>query len=245
MWPVHLCHDWSMGSIPLVTSLADARNVATLALLLSLAGVATATAKWYSQALLADAGAVGGSHGGQPSKVAVVGVAHAAVVGVVVAALAFLPASNALFYVGFVAAERVMYLPAIGAALVLAAGMATVLKRGAAKPGGVGAGVIVAVVLLLACGWRSHVRCHDWFDHATLTAADVATNPRNAKLWYDRGVVLAGSGQTEEADAAMRRAAELVEDDSNPHVLFAIGNKAFLDGNVRGCVCRCTPSDVS
>lgn len=34
--PSNLCHDWSMGSIPLIHSIADIRNIATLSLALSL-----------------------------------------------------------------------------------------------------------------------------------------------------------------------------------------------------------------
>ena len=34
--PSHLCYDWSMGSIPLVESLADLRNLAPLSLLVAL-----------------------------------------------------------------------------------------------------------------------------------------------------------------------------------------------------------------
>jgi len=43
--------------------------------------------------------------------------ARTLLLGTVVAALAFLPASNLFFYVGFVVAERVLYLPSAGACI--------------------------------------------------------------------------------------------------------------------------------
>ena len=36
--PSRLCHDWSMGSIPLIESLTDQRNVASLSLIVVITG---------------------------------------------------------------------------------------------------------------------------------------------------------------------------------------------------------------
>ena len=43
--PVTLCYDWQMGSIPLVESLSDPRNMVTMAFLMTMAGLGF-TALW-------------------------------------------------------------------------------------------------------------------------------------------------------------------------------------------------------
>ena len=76
-----------MGSIPLVRSLADPRNVLTAASFLTLVGLV-----WT---------AVLGRHKES----------HAPLWGVLLVVVPFLPASNLLVRVGFVVAERILYIP--------------------------------------------------------------------------------------------------------------------------------------
>eukprot|EP00731_Ephydatia_muelleri_P009255 Em0004g1593a len=85
--PVTLCYDWQMGSIPLVESLSDPRNMVTVAFLLTMAGLCLTAL-------------------GRPS-------AHQRTVAMamLVASVPFLPASNLFFRVGFVVAERILYIP--------------------------------------------------------------------------------------------------------------------------------------
>eukprot|EP00617_Octactis_speculum_P026000 CAMPEP_0185745562 /NCGR_PEP_ID=MMETSP1174-20130828/3935_1 /TAXON_ID=35687 /ORGANISM="Dictyocha speculum, Strain CCMP1381" /LENGTH=737 /DNA_ID=CAMNT_0028419661 /DNA_START=59 /DNA_END=2269 /DNA_ORIENTATION=- len=106
VWPSkgNLCCDWSRQSIPLVQSPWDPRNAFTLIFWLLAAYQAGST-------LLAlfrrRAQAMG--------QVAVLAFA----------ALPFLPASNLLFPVGFVVAERVLYTPSMGFCLFLAQAVIT------------------------------------------------------------------------------------------------------------------------
>ncbi|XP_072309450.1 protein O-mannosyl-transferase TMTC1 isoform X2 [Eucyclogobius newberryi] len=89
--PVTLCYDWQVGSIPLVESLSDPRNGATLLLLLLMALVCGHCIRSIQT---------------QPSR--------EVLVGLLFLVFPFIPASNLFFRVGFVVAERVLYMPRSG-----------------------------------------------------------------------------------------------------------------------------------
>ena len=62
----------------------------------------------------------------------------------------FLPATNLLVRVGFVVAERVLYLPSAGYCLLIALGVWTLIDRAGRKARiAIGATVIVVVCLLM------------------------------------------------------------------------------------------------
>ncbi|KAM9173928.1 protein O-mannosyl-transferase TMTC1 isoform 2-T2 [Pangshura tecta] len=89
--PITLCYDWQVGSIPLIESIWDVRNLATVLLvvvmiLLSLHCI-TAFKKLEHREVL---------------------------VGLLFLVFPFIPASNLFFRVGFVVAERVLYMPSSG-----------------------------------------------------------------------------------------------------------------------------------
>ncbi|KAJ8245605.1 hypothetical protein GJAV_G00272540 [Gymnothorax javanicus] len=86
--PTVLCYDWQVGSIPLVESLWDVRNIATLLL-----GVALLCLCLHCFASLQ-----------RPEQKEVL-------VGLLFLVFPFIPASNLFFRVGFVVAERVLYMP--------------------------------------------------------------------------------------------------------------------------------------
>ncbi|XP_034434594.1 protein O-mannosyl-transferase TMTC1 isoform X5 [Hippoglossus hippoglossus] len=86
--PIVLCYDWQVGSIPLVESLSDFRNVA--AMLLAIVMVALCLHCVFSLQR-------------QESR--------EVLVGVLFLVFPFIPASNLFFRVGFVVAERVLYMP--------------------------------------------------------------------------------------------------------------------------------------
>jgi len=90
--------------------------------------------------------------------------------------LAFLPASNLLFPIGTIMAERFLYLPSVGligsAALVLDASFPR-LKTAAALP----------ILSLMGCalGWRTFTRNADWGDNLSLASAAVKACPKSYK----------------------------------------------------------------
>ncbi|XP_067351826.1 protein O-mannosyl-transferase TMTC1 isoform X5 [Channa argus] len=86
--PIVLCYDWQVGSIPLVDSLADVRNMATVLLAVMMVAL-------FLHCLV--------SLKRQESK--------ELLVGMLFLVFPFIPASNLFFRVGFVVAERVLYMP--------------------------------------------------------------------------------------------------------------------------------------
>ncbi|XP_045444726.1 protein O-mannosyl-transferase TMTC4 isoform X2 [Pipistrellus kuhlii] len=97
--PWWLCFDWSMGCIPLIKSAGDWRVIALAALWFCLIGLvchALCSADSHRRRILT--------------------------LGLGFLVIPFLPASNLFFRVGFVVAERVLYLPSAGYCMLLTLG---------------------------------------------------------------------------------------------------------------------------
>lgn len=97
--PLWLCFDWSMGCVPLIKSLQDTRlffvsSLWLLAILLAYASLADCNVHFRSLVQFSLAFSV----------------------------ISFLPASNVFLQVGFVVAERALYMPSIGFMLIIALG---------------------------------------------------------------------------------------------------------------------------
>ena len=87
----------------------------------------------------------------------------------------FLPATNLLFYVGFVVAERVLYIPSIGFCLLLG----HVLSKKATKNR---AGRMAIWALLAILAGRTVLRNQDWKDEESLYRSGVPINPAKGSL---------------------------------------------------------------
>ena len=108
LYPATLSFDWSMDAIPLVNSLNDIRNIFTLIWYSCLAAI--------SLACITNLRAtVNYAPGLDKSQVLLVGLS--------VLVLPFIPATNLFFYVGFVVAERILYIPSMGFCLLAAKGI--------------------------------------------------------------------------------------------------------------------------
>jgi protein O-mannosyl-transferase len=99
---------------------------------------------------------------------------EAALVGLSVLVVPFLPATNLLFYVGFVVAERVMYLPSVGYCLLLGQGAAELWRR--AAPRQRRALCCAALVLLAAFSARTVQRNRDWNCEESLYRSGIPIN---------------------------------------------------------------------
>ena len=117
--------------------------------------------------------------------------------------LAILPTSNLLFPIGTVRADRLLFLPSFGFALVLGACFETLVARRRVL------GWTLLALLAGAYGWRTHVRNLEWRSGETLWTATVRQNPGSAVAWYSHGDELARAGRRDEAEAAWRKAFEL------------------------------------
>ncbi|XP_049940747.1 protein O-mannosyl-transferase TMTC2-like [Schistocerca serialis cubense] len=130
--------------------------------------------------------------------------AHASAPEVLLISLAFLvvpflPATNLLFYVGFVLAERVLYMPSVGWCLLVALGWHLLAERAGRR-----LAIACAALLLVALSARTLRRNHDWRDEESLYRSGVAVNP--PKAYGNLGAVLSSQGRLDEAEKAFRLA---------------------------------------
>ncbi|XP_029951974.1 protein O-mannosyl-transferase TMTC2 [Salarias fasciatus] len=118
-------------------------------------------------------------------------------------AIPFLPATNLFFYVGFVIAERVLYIPSMGFCLLVAAGMRSLyvrLRRRSTRT----VMVYLAATLVLIFGVKTVLRNRDWQNEEMLYKSGIYVNP--AKAWGNLGNVLKSQGKMEKAEQAYRNA---------------------------------------
>ncbi|KAH8378018.1 hypothetical protein KR093_008497, partial [Drosophila rubida] len=117
--------------------------------------------------------------------------------------LPFLPASNLFFYVGFVIAERLLYLPSVGYCLLLGLGFDQLYQRSRTSN---------QRRLLLCClgvtlgvlSLRTVQRNRDWHNEEQLFRSAIAINP--PKALGNLGSVLSSQGRYEEAKLALEAA---------------------------------------
>lgn len=108
----------------------------------------------------------------------------------------FLPASNMFFYVGFVLAERVLYLPSVGSCLLVGHGIARLWdtvnqtspksKHGShASKIGLKTIIIFGMVSILAAfAYKTVLRNRDWLDDESLYRSGIAVNPPKGEHSY-------------------------------------------------------------
>eukprot|EP00066_Takifugu_rubripes_P025298 XP_011614564.1 PREDICTED: transmembrane and TPR repeat-containing protein 1 isoform X3 [Takifugu rubripes] len=170
--PVVLCYDWQVGSIPLVESLGDLRNGATV--LLALVIITLCIRCLFS---LKESREI--------------------LVGVLFLVFPFIPASNLFFRVGFVVAERVLYMPSMGYCILVALGV----SRLCTVVGRYGTTVVSVsvVLLLLSFSWKTVHQNQVWLSREALFRSGIRTLPHNAKVHYNYANFLKDSGQLQEA----------------------------------------------
>ncbi|CAN9508050.1 unnamed protein product [Ophioblennius macclurei] len=172
--PIVLCYDWQVGSIPLVETLDDARNMATLLLAVVMLALCVHCALSLQR---------------QESK--------EVLVGLLFLVFPFIPASNLFFRVGFVVAERVLYMPSMGYCILVAHG----LGRLCSVVGRWGATVlsISTLLLFLLFSWKTVQQNNVWLSREALFRSGIQTLPHNAKVHYNYANFLKDSGRHQEA----------------------------------------------
>nr|CAD7451552.1 unnamed protein product [Timema bartmani] len=108
--------------------------------------------------------------------------------------LPFLPASNLFFPVGFVVAERILYIPSMGLCMLVAYGWTQLAHKRCKKMAW-----LLLGVLLLVHGCKTYSRNLDWENEYTIFMAGLKVNQRNAKLFNNVGHALEGQGRFDEA----------------------------------------------
>ncbi|XP_029460365.1 protein O-mannosyl-transferase TMTC4 isoform X1 [Rhinatrema bivittatum] len=190
--PWWLCFDWSMGCIPLIKSLSDWRIIALAALWFCLSGL-------ICQALC--------SEDCHKRRILSLGLGFLTI--------PFLPASNLLFRVGFVIAERVIYLPSAGYCMLLTYGCSILSRQVKNKK------LIAAAVLgiVFTNTLRCIIRSNQWRSEEQLFKSALPVCPLNAKVHYNVGKNLADKGNQTAAIKYYREAIRL-----NPKYVHAMNN---------------------
>ncbi|XP_069576395.1 protein O-mannosyl-transferase TMTC1 [Brachyistius frenatus] len=172
--PIVLCYDWQVGSIPLVESLGDVRNVSTVLL----AAVMVALCLHCISSLQRRD-------------------SREVLVGLLFLVFPFIPASNLFFRVGFVVAERVLYMPSMGYCILVAHG----LGRLCSVVGRWGTTVLSVsmLLLLLLFSWKTVQQNNVWLSREALFRSGIQTLPHNAKVHYNYANFLKDSGRHQEA----------------------------------------------
>lgn len=135
------------------------------------------------------------------------------VLSLTILAIPFLPASNLFFRVGFVVAERILYIPSMGFCMLVVCGLNKLAS--VVTPNGKVAfkdkftearmnvlqkvllsGVFVMVGLFC---WKTVVRNRVWSNRETLFRSGIETLPHNAKAHYNFANFLKDTGRAKEA----------------------------------------------
>uniref|UniRef100_A0A8C5IEN6 dolichyl-phosphate-mannose--protein mannosyltransferase n=1 Tax=Junco hyemalis TaxID=40217 RepID=A0A8C5IEN6_JUNHY len=187
--PITLCYDWQVGSIPLVESIWDVRNLATLFLLLvmtllSLHCIAAFKKLEHKEVL----------------------------VGLLFLVFPFIPASNLFFRVGFVVAERVLYMPSMGYCILFVHGLkklSTWLNKWRITV------PTLFALLLLLFSWKTVKQNEIWLSRESL----FRLYPRHASALNNLGTL---TKDVVEAKDYYRRALQL--NPQHNRALFNLGN---------------------
>ncbi|GFR32178.1 protein O-mannosyl-transferase Tmtc3 [Trichonephila clavata] len=189
-FPCDLCCDWTMGTVPLVTSVLDSRNIATLGFYIGF-GSLLWISLWEYEAR---------------SKIILMSAAFLA--------FPFLPASNLFFPVGFVIAERVLYTPSMGFCLLVSYGWSLLHNR--IKFKSLSCCFIVFVIFIFAA--KTIRRNFDWQNEYTIFMAGLRVNQRNAKLYNNVGHSLESQGRYLEALRYFQDAIRVQPDDIGAYI---------------------------
>ena len=208
--PATLSYDWSMSAVPLVSSWADPRNLLSLGLY-SLLGCLTSklvfplyqlhqttfSSLWRSN-LSKSCARTSRPTTSQIEAISIIALALSLII------LPFLPAANIFFYVGFVVAERLLYLPSLGVCLLLAQGYRALAAHRRCRGVAALSLRLGLAVMLVSSGLRTLTRNLDWRDEETLFKSGLAVNP--PKSFSNLGNILYAKGDLEDAEACFKEA---------------------------------------
>ncbi|CAL8141337.1 unnamed protein product [Orchesella dallaii] len=192
LFPCDLCCDWTMGTVPLVESWWDPRNLVTLA--------TYAVVFRLAQTALTR-------HTDRHSNLILFGLS--------LIVFPFLPASNLFFPVGFVIAERILYVPSMGFCLLVAYGWTRIYSSQKSRRKWCW---LFLASLLLIHGTKTHIRNDDWESEYSIFMAGLRVNVRNAKLYNNVGHALESQGNYDEALYYFQKAVSVQSDDIGAHI---------------------------
>ena len=222
IFPSDLCCDWTMGTVPLVETLADPRNLATISTfvilfhigilgLLQIGSTKSLNSKNSRQRIRLSSGAEDERDDGNFQLI---------LMALALMALPFLPASNLFFPVGFVVAERILYIPSMGFSILIAYGVSKLSYHSSNISTSVQRVMkIIFFVLVISHVAKTLLRNRDWKNEFSIFSSGIAvTNGTNAKLLNNVGHALESSQNYEHALRYFEQAAIAQPDDVGAHI---------------------------
>ncbi|XP_067669520.1 protein O-mannosyl-transferase TMTC4-like [Haliotis asinina] len=186
--PWWLCCEWSMGCIPVITSLADPRILAVIAL-------------WTGFGAIVF----------HCSNGVVTHDRRILITSLAMLCVPFLPASNLFFRVGFVIAERILYLSCAGFCMLVVLGARQIsYKFHSTARQMVSAGFIFLIVTFVL---RSVQRSNEWRVPLALFTSGDKICPNNGKIQMGLAMHYDAINKTDVAIMKYRRAIELNSQD--------------------------------
>ena len=216
--PTFLCADWTMGTVPLINSLDDPRNLLTVTTL-----VVLGTLCLYGVSERAH---------------------KAVIVSLSLIIFPYLPASNLFFPVGFVVAERVLYLPSMGFCMLVALG-AHKLAQTSSKS--VKLLIILGLTTLLVTHTsKTLVRNRDWFSDEMLFRVAIRDNPGNGKVYNNLGHEMEKQENYPFAEQLFRSAGQIQPDDIGAFINLGrvLKQQGRFEESERVRICNSTHTQV-
>ena len=190
--PADLCCDWTMNTVPLVKAASDPRNCLTLAFYAVFFGLVKLA--WTSKGRLNDG----------------------VVFSLALMVFPFLPASNLFFPVGFVVAERVLYLPSMGFSLCVAIGFQLILRR-LRRSYALLWRFFLLCAIIFHCS-KTLARNLDWKDELTLFSSGLKVAEGNAKMFNNVGHAFEAKEDFDTALKYFQHAASVQPDDIGAYI---------------------------
>lgn len=132
--------------------------------------------------------------------------------------LPFLPASNLFFPVGFVVAERILYMPSMGFSLMVAYAFVNFQTQFECKKLLQYISKMGLILLLVTHAAKTYCRNFDWENEYSLFMSGIHVNARNAKLFNNVGHALEGQNKFNEALLYFQQAVRIQPDDIGAHI---------------------------
>ena len=197
LYPYNLCCDWTMKSIALIHDFEDTRNVWTLlfyAILIALVIRSLINLFRFGNNRL--------------------------VIILSLIVFPFIPASNLFFPVGFVIAERTLYIPSTGFSLLIAIGWQTIERHSFGRKLKTFLLFVFCFTITLFC-LKTQLRNNDWNSELTLFSSAIKVNEKNAKLYNNIGHHYERHQNYEKALEYFRIASNHQSDDLGTHINIA------------------------
>lgn len=193
--PEWLCFDWSMGCIPLITGY-DQRICFVILCWIFFGTLTVHVLSQHTDKFL-----------------------RFTIMGLTLLVTPFLPASNIFFTVGFVLAERTLYIPSAGYCFLVVIGLHKLLAKTPQR----NLLLLFYVFLCLVFFLRSWTRSNQWRSEESLFRSALHVCPLNAKVHYNIAKNAADAGNSNLAKLEYEEALRL-----NPNYAQAMNNLANL-----------------